>query len=243
MTDPAAIWRLEVHETLGSTSDLCRERALAGEAGGLAVLALRQTAGRGSRGRGWVSPPGNLYLSLLLRPTTKPREAGMWALLAGVAVAEALAEFGVVLKWPNDILHDGAKLGGILIESSLNPTGALDFLVIGIGLNLAHAPTLSERRTASLSGAVDPQVTARRILDRISHWQAVDWAAVRTAWQDHALPVGTEMTLRQGDTQRLGRFVGLSDDGSLLLAEEECVRLVSSGEIWLASETWESAPC
>lgn len=243
MTDPAAIWRLEVHETLGSTSDLCREHALAGEAGGLAVLALQQTAGRGSRGRAWVSPPGNLYLSLLLRPTTKPREAGMWALLAGVAVAEALAEFGVVLKWPNDILHDGAKLGGILIESSMAASGALDFLVIGIGLNLAHAPILPERRTATLAGAADPQVTAQRILDRISHWQSAGWQAVRGAWLRHALPVGTEMTLRQGDTHCLGRFAGLSDDGSLLLAEGESVRLVSSGEIWLASETGESAPC
>jgi len=243
VTDSAAIWRLEVHETLGSTSDLCREHALAGEAGGLAVLALQQTAGRGSRGRAWISPPGNLYLSLMLRPTTKPRDSGMWALLAGVAVAEALAGFGVSLKWPNDILYDGAKLGGILIESSVGASGTLDFLVIGIGLNLAHAPNLPDRRTATLSGAADPQVTAQKILDRISHWHVAGWDEVRAAWLRHALPVGTEMTLRQEDTHRAGRFAGLSDDGSLLLAEGETVRLVSSGEIWLASETVESAPC
>ena len=205
-------------------------------------MALTQTAGRGSRGRGWVSPPGNLYLSLLLRPSTAPREAGMWALLAGVAAAEALSGFGVTLKWPNDILHDGAKLGGILVESSLNAEGALDFLIVGLGLNLAHAPNLPDRRTASLHAALQPRPVAESILARVAHWQGQGWDDVRRAWLDHALPVGAEMTLRQGDERRIGRFAGLGDDGCLLLDEGGSVRVVSSGEIWLASETLEETP-
>ena len=202
-------------------------------------MARTQTAGRGSRGRGWTSPPGNLYLSLLLRPQTEPREAGKWALLAGLAVAEALSDFDVVLKWPNDILYDGAKLGGILVEASLDVRGRLDFLVIGIGLNLAHAPSLPERRTSSLDGALQPRPVAETILRRVEHWQAQGWTAVLAAWRKHALPIGAEMTLRQGDIYRNGRFAGLGEDGSLLLDEGGSVRVVSSGEIWLASESLE----
>ena len=213
----------------------------------MAVQALTQTAGRGSRGRAWTSPPGNLYLSVLLRPTTPPREAGMWALLAGVAAAEALEEFHVALKWPNDILHDGAKLGGILVESSLNAAGALDFLVIGIGLNLAHAPELPDRRTASLAGRLDARVAAERILSRIAHWHDAvhrdGWTLLREVWLSHALPLGAEMTLRQGDQHTVGRFAGIAKDGSLLIAQGDTVRLISSGEIWLTSETLETATC
>jgi len=200
-------------------------------------MARTQTAGRGSRGRGWVSPPGNLFLSLLLRPTTPPREAGLWALLAGVAVADALAEFTVALKWPNDILRDGAKLGGILVESQLSTGAALDFLVIGIGLNLGSAPDLADRSVASLDGRITPEQLAPRLLDRINHWRQVrmleDWRPIREAWLSHALPVGTAMTLRRGELLVGGDFAGLAEDGSLLLQTGGRVHAFSTGEIWL----------
>ena len=171
----------------------------------------------------------------------------MWALLAGVAVAEALEEFAVCLKWPNDILHDGAKLGGILVESSLTSEGTLDFLVIGIGLNLAQAPTLPDRRTASLHGRLASDIAAERILSRISHWHAVvhreGWTLLREVWLSHALPMGAEMIVRQADQRINGRFAGLAEDGSLLLALPDGVRLVSSGDIWIASEAVETASC
>ena len=205
-------------------------------------MARTQTSGRGSRGRGWTSPPGNLYLSLMLRPLTEPRDAGKWALLAGVAAAEALSDFDVMLKWPNDILYDGAKLGGILVETSLDVNGRLDFLVIGIGINLAHAPNLPERRTVSLDGAIEPRPVAQTILNRVAHWQTQEWKSVRSAWLRHALPIGAAMSLRQGDVYRSGRFAGLNEDGSLLLDEGGSVRVVSSGEIWLASESLEETP-
>jgi BirA family biotin operon repressor/biotin-[acetyl-CoA-carboxylase] ligase len=247
VTVQAAFWRLEVHEALGSTSDSCRQRGSAGEGEGLAVMVRVQTAGRGSRGRAWVSPPGNLYLSVLLRPATALREAGLWALLAGVAVAEALDEFGVVLKWPNDVMHRGAKLGGILVESQASSGEALDFMVIGIGLNLAHAPDLPDRRAASLDGAVTPDVAAAHVLARLNHWRAVQatdgWAPVRAAWLARALPLGAEMTLRQGETRHSGRFAGLAEDGSLLLDVDGSAKHFSSGEIWLIPDAAEAVPC
>ncbi len=135
-------WRLESFEELGSTSDVCAARAKNSEAEGLAVLAYKQTAGRGSRGRSWQAPEGNLNLSVLLRPARPAAEAGMAALFAGIAVAEALEQFFLaptMLKWPNDVLLDGAKLAGILIDAAQNGP-KLDWLVVGIGINLRHAP-------------------------------------------------------------------------------------------------------
>ncbi len=234
-----AIWRLEVHETLGSTSDACREQGLAGTPEGLAVMARQQTAGRGSRGRGWIAPPGNLSLSVLLRPATKLRDVGMWALLAGVAVAEALAAFGVVLKWPNDILWHGMKLGGILVESQA-AGDALDFVVIGVGLNLAHAPELDDRKAASLKGALSPDDAAQAVLARLAYWRGVQavqgWAPIRAAWLAYALPLGAAMTLRQGDHQHCGAFAGLADDGSLLLNIGGQAKTFTSGEIWITPQ-------
>lgn len=231
-------WRLQHFETLLSTSDLCRTLSEAGEPEGLAILARRQTAGRGSRGRDWISDDGNLSLSLLLRPRDPPRDAGHWALLAGVAVAESLDRAGVALKWPNDVLLHGAKLGGILIDCATDPAGDLAWLVIGIGLNLAAAPILADRTAASLSDGTTPEALATRIMARIDHWRRIrlleGWHPIRTAWLSHALPVGTAMTLRQGSATVAGAFQGLAEDGGLLLQTGGRVHSFASGEIWLS---------
>jgi BirA family biotin operon repressor/biotin-[acetyl-CoA-carboxylase] ligase len=186
---PAAVqWRLETHDRLASTSDICRARALAGEPEGLAVRASVQTAGRGTQGRHWVSPAGNLYLSVLLRPDVAAREAGQFALLAGVAVAESLQPHTpqpLALKWPNDVLRDGGKLAGVLVETA-SSGAVLDWLVIGIGANLAVAPALADRPTASLGGRVTPQVAADAVLARLGQWETIrrreGFAPVREAW-------------------------------------------------------------
>lgn len=238
MTGGAAFWRLATYEQIGSTSDLCRSLAEAGEPEGFAVMAAEQTAGRGSRGRAWQSQRGNLFLSVLLRPVGPAREAGLWALLAGVAIAEALEGFdGIRLKWPNDILLHGAKLGGVLIDCATDDRGGLASLVIGMGLNLAEQPQGLERATASLEGRITPDELAPLILERIAHWRRVrlldGFADMRAAWLRHALPKGTEMQihLRQGVVS--GRFEGIGEDGRLLLHTGERVQGFATGEIWL----------
>lgn len=207
-----------VHESLPSTSDLCRALARDGEPDGLAVLAHQQTAGRGSNGRSWVSPPGNLYLSALLRPPGVAREAGQWSLLAGVAVAEAVAAWlpadaPLALKWPNDLLvgrldQGGAKLAGILIDSS-TVDGRLDWLVIGVGVNLATSPELAGRAATCLAeriAAPTPETMAAAVLARLTHWRTVHatlgFAPIRAAWTCWGA--------------RLPGFTGLSDAGALL---------------------------
>ena len=231
-------WRLERHDELGSTSDECIARAKAGAAAGLAVQARRQVAGRGSRGREWTAPEGNLNLSLLLRPERPAAEAGLFSLLAGVAVAEALAprtRTAPMLKWPNDVLLDQAKLAGILIDAA--PDGArLDWLVIGIGVNLVAAPEIPGRATTSLKahgGTLSADDAADAILAKIAAWHDAPGAKIREAWLARAHPVGTELIVRGARDERRGTFAGLSERGELLLRDKDRIEPVSTGDILL----------
>jgi BirA family biotin operon repressor/biotin-[acetyl-CoA-carboxylase] ligase len=231
-------WRLEVFDELGSTSDTCTAYARAGVAEGAAVLALRQTSGRGSRGRSWQAPEGNLNLSVLLRPKRPIAEAGMFSLLAGVAVAEAvqpLLSAAVNLKWPNDVLLDGRKLAGVLIDAA--PAGGLlEWLVIGIGVNLLHAPEIPGRQTTALAAHgvnLSPQKLARRVLEHLAYWQAAPAKAIREAWLAHAHPVGTKLEVSTLHTKLSGHFAGLSERGELLLAYEDRIDAISTGEVLL----------
>lgn len=236
-------WRLVIHDTLRSTSDYCRARALAGEPEGLAVLARRQTAGRGTNGRVWQSPLGNLHVSVLLRPVEPARTASQWSLLAGVALADALGRWlpqprALTLKWPNDALLDGRKLAGILTESVTAPDGTLAFLIIGIGVNLAAAPALPDRPTAALADVTTPpvpEVFARALLDHLDRWRDVrardGFAPVRAAWLARGPGEGAPVLLRLGAMTRSGAFAGLGADGSLLLAAEGRVQAFAAGEV------------
>ena len=236
-------WRLAIHETLSSTSDACRARAAGGEPGALAVLARRQTQGRGTDGRTWQSPPGNLYLSVLLRPAEPARLAGEWSLLAAVALAETVALLlpdrqALTLKWPNDLLLHGGKLAGILTESAAAPGGTLDFVIIGFGLNLAVAPTLPDRRTACLADAVappGPEDFAWSLLDQLDRWRLRrlerGFAAVREAWMARGPLPGAPIAVRQGTATLHGSFAGLGADGSLLLSTGTGVRKLAAGEV------------
>jgi BirA family transcriptional regulator, biotin operon repressor / biotin---[acetyl-CoA-carboxylase] ligase len=238
-------WRLEIHDVLASTSDLCRERAAAGEPDGLAVLARRQTQGRGSRGRDWESPAGNLFLSVLLRPAERARDAGQWSLLAGVALAEALAAClpataRLCLKWPNDVLLDGNKLAGIVVDSSADAAGMVEWLVIGVGVNLAVAPAVPGRAVACVADEAVPPTPdgfAAVLLARLAHWRdiraAEGFGPVRGAWLARAPATGSAVSLRLGGRVLAGGFVGLGEDGSLLLASEGTVRAFATGEVLL----------
>ena len=232
-------WRLEQYPELGSTSDEIVRRAMAGEAEGLAVLALRQTAARGSRGRAWTVPEGNLNLSVLLRPRRPAAEAGLFSLLTGVAVAEALEQLGardLILKWPNDILHQTAKLAGILIDAAPED-GRLGWLAIGIGANLLMAPEIPGRLTTSLAAQgvrVTAGLVAEAILSRLDLWCMASAAEIRAAWLARGHALGTELQIAYGGRHVTGRFAGLSDTGELLLQRENGVDILSTGEVLLA---------
>lgn len=153
-------------------------RAEAGEPEGLAILAACQSRGRGSRGRRWESLAGNLHLSALLRPGPAAVAPGHWALLAGVALAAALAPCledpgRLALKYPNDLLVDGAKLAGVLVDAGRDASGRLLWLVMGFGVNLAAAPDIAAYPTTTLAdhgSAPSPEALAPLVLASLAEW-------------------------------------------------------------------------
>jgi BirA family biotin operon repressor/biotin-[acetyl-CoA-carboxylase] ligase len=217
-------WRLSCCESLPSTQDAAIAAAQAG-ASHLAILAARQTAGRGRNGRVWRAPEGNLNLSILLRPGAIPPVPARWSLLAGLAVHDAAtvvlpSPAALMLKWPNDLLLAGAKLAGVLIDSALTSDGALDWVVIGIGVNIAEAPDLPDRATTCLAahGAdTTPHALAKLLLDALDRRLATGLADIRESWLARAHPPGTPLRAQQGGRVIQGLFEGLAPDGSLLL--------------------------
>lgn len=237
----APAWRFECYDELPSTSDACIERAQHGEAEGLAVLALSQTRARGSRGRIWADPGDSLALSVLLRPDAAEQVSNTaWAFIAALAFYDGLAS-GVLtprlrIKWPNDILLDGRKLGGLLVEINGAPA---DHVVIGFGANLARSPRIEGRHLACLAehaSLCDPRAVAPRILHYLTHWRAVfrqhGFAAIRVAWLARSLPVGSALVVSDGKTYSHGLFAGIGEDGELLLDRGGKLERLITGEIF-----------
>lgn len=245
----------ELHrfERIGSTSDYCKRLARDGAPDGTAVLAAEQTLGRGTNGRHWESPAGNLYLSVLLRPRETAAEATTYALLAGVALCEALEGFlpspaMLSLKWPNDVMLRGAKLGGVLIETATTESGRVAWLVVGFGANLAVAPSIPDQRTACLAAAggipTHPLALARAVLARLDAWcksrQSLGFGPTRAAWLARAFPLGTPLTITAANGERDGRFAGLDADGALLLETGAGIERCVSGRARVSAE---ASPC
>lgn len=240
-------WRMEVHDRLGSTSDTCKARldARQGE-NGLAILALSQTAGRGSRGREWVDPGGNLALSVMLVGPGAAVPVGLWPFIAGLALHDAMGDFlpdtrALALKWPNDLLLAGRKMAGILIETGTRVTGE-QWQVIGMGANLRHAPAIAGRELACLADMIPDvpaaPVVARAVLRHLDRWLGCHathgFGAVRAAWLERGHPVGTGVNVKAGNQQFTGTFAGLADDGTLLLQTAHGLRRVVTGEVIVA---------
>ncbi len=231
-------WRLQTHESLASTQDAAIAAAKSGDPGRLGILAAEQTHGRGSRGRAWAGASGNLHLSALFRPDSVMPQPGFWALMAGIALHESVARhvqdrYELQLKWPNDLMHQGAKLGGILIDSAVTVHGMLDWVVIGLGVNLRVAPAIEGRATASLPGAqIQPAALAVEILQNLDHWSRRPFQALRDAWLDRAQPIGTWLNITTGTSTRAGAFAGLADDGALLLSGHSSP--ITTGEVFVA---------
>jgi len=237
-------FRLECHEVLESTSTLLKQRAEAGAAEGLAIQALRQNAGRGRQGRGWESPAGNLYISVLLRPAVPLREGPQWSFVAAVALADTIKTLlpeaaKLTLKWPNDLLLDGAKAAGILVETGVAPSHALDWICIGMGVNIATKPSLPDRATACLAEFLPappaPEVLAAALLQNLTHWHDLrltqGFAPIRDAWLRHAPAMGAPVSVKRDDALIEGSFAGLSPEGGLLLAKANEVQLILAGEV------------
>jgi len=215
--------------------------AASGVQEGFWLRAESQTAGRGRLGRDWVSPPGNLYASTIVRLRPSDPPAATLALVAAVALDEVASAYAVperlTLKWPNDLMLDGEKLSGILLERSG------DAVIIGIGVNLAHHPEGIGRTVASLAakgfGAPDPALFLNDLaatFERwIARWRQEGIAAVRNRWISRAHPRGAALSVNiPGSGAVDGLFDGLDMDGALRLktADGE-VRTVHAGDVFM----------
>ena len=243
--DPVAIRagvRLETFDTLGSTNAEALARARQGERGPLWIVARQQTAGRGRRGRTWVSRPGNLYATLLLTDPSPPHHAAELSFVAALALVDALEEIApglaLSLKWPNDLLLDGAKLAGILLEGeSGSPLAA----AVGIGVNCAHHPdavAYPATDLAAAGAAVAPErllaVLSRTMLARLAQWdRGGGFAAVRTDWLRQAADIGRHIRVAVGTEEVTGRFTDLNAAGHLVLKlSDGTTTTIAAGDVF-----------
>ena len=200
---------------IDSTNAEALRRAAAGAPHGTTVLAGAQTAGRGRRGRSWLSAPGNLYMTILVRPPDGVATAQL-SFVAAVALGEALGPaVDFRFKWPNDLLVGGRKIAGILVEAD----GAA--AAVGIGVNTAATPEGVRGIAADLGGRRDARAlgedVCRAFEGRYRRWLAEGFAPVRAAWLARAAGLGEPVTAEGAAGAVSGRFERLGADGALVL--------------------------
>jgi len=244
---PAGIARVVLDEVDSTMAEAARRAP--GLAGPTWIMARRQSAARGRRGRAWMTPEGNFAATLVLRPAGDAAAAARQSFVAALALADVLTALApgaeVALKWPNDVLIAGRKVSGILLESAGTGRG-LDHLAIGIGVNLAHAPppgaldpgALPAIALAELTGAaLPPEAFLDRLAPALARWQAVcaaqGFAPIRAAWLARAAGLGETVTARTGRETLTGRFEGLDETGALVLATPEGTRAIPAADIHL----------
>ena len=234
-----------VLDEIDSTNAEARRRAEAGEAGPVWLLGLRQTAGRGRRGRAWETGDGNLAATLLFCTDKPPAEAAQVSFVAALAVADLLASYVpaslVSLKWPNDPLLGGLKVSGILVESGMRPTGGL-WIAVGVGVNLSRKPIDSERPATALpTYRVAPppkpieaiEVLAASFARWNDVWSRLGFPAIADAWTARAHGLGELCVARLGTETLEGIAEGLDGDGALRLRlADGRVRRVTAGDVF-----------
>ena len=227
--------RIRIVDSTGSTNaDLLADTS-AVEGDWLVVLG--QTAGRGRQGREWVTQQGNFFGSTLVRLAIGDPPAQSLSLVAGLALVEAVDAavpgLPLLLKWPNDLLLDGAKLAGILLERHG------DRVVAGFGVNLASGPPLAGRNAAHLGGKILPQafapVLAASMSRMLALWRSSEPQDFAKAWLARGHPVGTELSVHAGDSVPVhGRFDGIDPDGTLRLRlPDGSVRAIHAADVSL----------
>ncbi len=239
---PNALFRLQHYNILDSTNDAAKRLADQGCMHGTVVWADEQTAGHGRFGRPWHSLPGNLLVTAVLRPSAPAPRVAELGFVTAVAVAACVAEHlprdaKVELKWPNDVQVDGAKIAGILPEAR-SAGEVLHWVVLGVGLNLAHAPGGMPYPVTSLAAhgaTVTPEQGLRRFLVHLKlwlrRWETEGFGPVRSTWLEHARGLGEAVTVQVGDRQENGVFQGLDLDGAMLLGTVDGLRRITAGEV------------
>lgn len=239
---------VEVFDEIDSTILEARRRAERGDVAPVWLIAKRQTAGRGRRGRAWTSHDGNLMATLLFTTGQAPQQIALLGFATGVALGEtidAVAGAGTAqLKWPNDVFIRGSKVSGIMLDSgSLQSTQT--WVALAFGVNLADAPENIDQATICLRDILPPDAPAPEPLTflaafrpRLEMWSArivsEGFDPLRAAWLQRAYGMGQEARVVQGETTLEGRIAGLSSRGELELDTAAGRRLIAAGDVFLA---------
>lgn len=231
-----------------STNDEARRLAEAGAEDGTLVWAREQTGGRGRRGRSWASPPGNLYCSLVLRPEVSMAEAAELSFVACLGVGEAAGSLVPPMvplryKWPNDVLLDDRKISGILLEAKSGAEGKPDYVILGVGINVATHPEGTATAAADLAELGAPglevgevlQAFARHFMIWAARWVEDGFGPVRQAWLARAKGLGEAIVVANEASRWEGRFADLDERGALVLElPDGGRRLIAAGDVLFA---------
>ena len=238
-------WSIETYERLSSTQDELKDRLNQGDevTEGLVIQAIEQNAGRGRQGRLWYSPPGNLYMSLLLKPGCSLARSGSLSLVMALSIVRALErlageQIGITLKWPNDVFLNGKKCAGVLLETETDASGNLSHVIAGIGINVITAP--ADLGTALYDDRKFKSLTLSGIRDKILQeiardypvWLKKGFAPFKEEWLKRTCKTGTEITVGHFDRAIRGTFSSIDEKGNLIITDPEGQeRKIASGEI------------
>lgn len=213
------------------------------------ILAHRQTAARGRRGRAWAMPAGNFAATLVMQPSGAPIAAAQRSFIAALALADALAVVAgpgvtITLKWPNDVLLNGGKVAGILLESAGAGAG-VSHLAIGIGVNLAEAPPAAvlepgAHPPVSLTGetglSIPPEEFLAALAAAFDRWErqfrTYGFGPIRTAWLARAARIGQPITARTVTETVEGTFETIAEDGALVLMTPQGRRTIPAADVY-----------
>jgi BirA family transcriptional regulator, biotin operon repressor / biotin---[acetyl-CoA-carboxylase] ligase len=241
-------YRLEGHDTVGSTNAMALERANSGDQGRLWIAALKQEAGRGRRNRVWESPHGNLAATLLHIHDGDMAQVATLGFVAGLALKEALdavaPRYGkFALKWPNDVLADGKKLSGILLESVALSNGALG-IAVGIGVNIIAHPPETPFPATSLA-AENINASAELVFLALSDawvtlfrlWNnGAGLDAIRKRWLVSAAGLGSEIAINHNATVLRGRFETIDADCRIVIRDDRgLVHHINAGDVYFGN--------
>ncbi|MGA1866260.1 MAG: biotin--[acetyl-CoA-carboxylase] ligase [Thermoplasmatota archaeon] len=236
---------IEIVDSAVSTNDIARQRAEKGCREGLIVLARTQTSGKGRMGRRFHSPDGGLYMSLVLRPSLPPQEVSVLPLLAGLAVSKSISAtvmLPTLLKWPNDVLLDGRKVSGILVESSIKGD-KLEYAVIGVGINVnfecSELPDELRESAGTLMDASGSKVDMEELFHNLvcffeilyGRFRNGDTGSILEEWTERSETIGRKVRVRTGSRDLTGTALGLDQAGALLLNIDGVLQRIDAGDV------------
>ncbi len=214
------------------------------------IVARKQAKGRGRMDRGWSSPEGNLYCSLVLQPKVLAAQVAQVSFVAIVALRQAVEELAakknidIQNKWPNDLLIDGKKVAGLLLESKINQQNC-EFVVLGIGVNINSNPDNTIFPAGNLSQfeiAIEPEILLQKFLDKFEilyqNWQDFGFANVRNAWLSKAYRLKEKILAREGEGEVEGIFEDMDSDGALILLVEGEAKKIAVADIYSTAESF-----